>query len=116
MGRLGGIRTGLDSRVADREAVFAAGDAVTGGGSIVDAIDQGKRAAIAIDRFLGGDGDISETFAPPWSTEMEMRVDIAAQGKPVVPMPMAEAVRRKATFEMVEQGYSRDEAIADSDE
>ncbi len=47
-----------------RAGVFAAGDAVTGTSSIIQAIASGRKAAIAIDRFLEGDGRIDEKFAP----------------------------------------------------
>jgi formate dehydrogenase beta subunit len=39
-----------------REGVFAAGDAVTGTSSVIEAIAAGRKAAAAIDRFLGGSG------------------------------------------------------------
>ncbi len=38
--------------------LFAAGEAVTGPSSIIHAIAEGRRAAVAIDRFLGGEGVI----------------------------------------------------------
>jgi NADPH-dependent glutamate synthase beta subunit-like oxidoreductase/ferredoxin/Pyruvate/2-oxoacid:ferredoxin oxidoreductase delta subunit len=47
-----------------REGVFAIGDAVTGTASVIEAIAAGRRAASAVDRFLGGNGDIAEAFAP----------------------------------------------------
>jgi NADH-quinone oxidoreductase subunit F len=43
-----------DSMMTSREGVFAAGDAVTGPNTVVDAIADGKRAAGMIDRFLRG--------------------------------------------------------------
>lgn len=52
-----------------REGVFAAGDAVTGTASIIKAIASGRKAAIAIDKFLEGRGNIDEKLAPvsePW--------------------------------------------------
>ncbi|MBI4880313.1 MAG: FAD-dependent oxidoreductase [Planctomycetes bacterium] len=36
--------------------LFAGGEIATGPGALIDAIAQGKRAAAAIDRYLGGDG------------------------------------------------------------
>lgn len=46
------------------EGIFAAGDVIYGTKSVIMAIESGREAAIQIDRYLGGDGDISETLAP----------------------------------------------------
>jgi len=47
-----------------REGVFAAGDAVNGTSSVIKAIASGRKAAIALDRYLGGSGDIDEQLVP----------------------------------------------------
>jgi formate dehydrogenase (NADP+) beta subunit len=47
-----------------REGVFGAGDAVSGKGSLIDAIASGRAAAMAVDSFLEGSGIIDETLAP----------------------------------------------------
>ena len=47
-----------------REGVFAAGDAVIGTASVIKAIASGRKAAIAVDQFLEGRGDIDEKLAP----------------------------------------------------
>lgn len=44
------------------EGVFAAGDAVYGTKSVVEAIASGREAAMIIDKYLGGDGDIEESL------------------------------------------------------
>ena len=49
---------------ASSPGIFAAGDCVYGTKSVIQAIESGRRAASQIDRYLGGDGDISETLAP----------------------------------------------------
>lgn len=46
------------------EGIFAAGDVVYGTKSVIQAIASGRDAAREIDRYLGGDGDISEVLAP----------------------------------------------------
>ena len=46
------------------EGVFAAGDVIYGTKSVIQAIESGRQAASQIDRWLGGDGDISEVLAP----------------------------------------------------
>ncbi len=53
----GGVETGT-------AGVFAAGDAVSGTVSVITAIAAGRKAASAIDRYLGGDGVIDEQLAP----------------------------------------------------
>ena len=47
-----------------REGVYAAGDAVYGTSSVIQAIASGRKGAMAIDRFLEGNGNIDETLAP----------------------------------------------------
>lgn len=44
------------------EGIFAAGDAVTGTKSVVEAIASGRQAAKSIDKYLDGDGNIEETL------------------------------------------------------
>lgn len=57
-GRFGGLELEHGNLVVDDEGrttnrvVFAGGDAVNGGASVVEAVRQGKRAALAIDRSL----------------------------------------------------------------
>ncbi len=45
-----------------REGIFAAGDNVRGPATVVEAIADGKNAAKAIDKFLGGDGNLRDSF------------------------------------------------------
>lgn len=46
------------------EGIFAAGDCIYGTKSVIQAIQSGREAASQIDKYLGGDGDISEVLAP----------------------------------------------------
>ncbi|MBC7287901.1 MAG: FAD-dependent oxidoreductase, partial [Armatimonadetes bacterium] len=54
--------------------VYAGGDCVRGGGSVIEAIADGQRAAVAIDRALGGLGDLPRTggfsFRSAWADEV----------------------------------------------
>ena len=45
-----------------RDGIFAGGDAVRGPASVIQAIADGRQAAISIDRYLGGKGIIDETL------------------------------------------------------
>ncbi len=51
------------------EGIFAAGDAIYGTKSVIMAIESGREAASQIDKYLGGDGDISEVLAPKQKKE-----------------------------------------------
>lgn len=63
-----GLQTGrgntivVDNYQTSKTGVFAAGDDVMGTASVVQAIAAGRGAASAIDKFLGGDGDIDEVL------------------------------------------------------
>ena len=48
----------------ERDGVFVAGDAVSGSSSVIEAIASGRKAAAAIDRYLGGSGRIDKRLAP----------------------------------------------------
>jgi NADH-quinone oxidoreductase subunit F len=54
----GTVITDLVTAQTSVAGVFAGGDVVTGGGTIIEAVAQGQRAAVAIDRYLGGGGEL----------------------------------------------------------
>lgn len=58
------IETDSYSFQTSREGVFAAGDAVSGQGSLIEAIASGRKAAMAVDSYLEGSGVIDEKLAP----------------------------------------------------
>lgn len=58
----GVVRADPDTLATSVKGIYAGGDAVTGPASIIDAIAQGRAASAAINRFLGGSGDL-ERFA-----------------------------------------------------
>ena len=57
------------TQTAGKEGVFAAGDAVHGTATVIQAIASGRKAAIAIDKYLGGSGVIDEKLAPAEEAE-----------------------------------------------
>ena len=64
LGRANSIVVKENSLATETEGVFTAGDVVYGTKSVILAIASGRDAAVEIDKYLGGDGDISETLAP----------------------------------------------------
>ena len=52
------IEVDSNTLATSRPGIFAAGDAILGPTSVVHAIGSGKKAAISIDKYLGGNGEL----------------------------------------------------------
>ena len=90
--------------------VFAAGDAATGTKSVIAAIAQGRDAASSIDRYLGGDGDISAELLDPEPAEKKLgKAPEEFYTKAVLPQ-FVPGDERKLTFEPFECPFTEDEA------
>jgi NADPH-dependent glutamate synthase beta subunit-like oxidoreductase/2,4-dienoyl-CoA reductase-like NADH-dependent reductase (Old Yellow Enzyme family) len=83
-------------------AVFAGGDCVTGPDSVVGAVRAAKTAAAAIDRFLGGRGEI---IAPKVRNKQLSR-PIDEQEKQREINPKVPAAERARCFVEIETGFS----------
>ncbi|MDO4622864.1 MAG: FAD-dependent oxidoreductase [Eubacteriales bacterium] len=59
-----------NDKSASVEGIFAAGDCIYGTKSVIAAIESGREAASQIDKYLGGDGDITEKLAPEQDASM----------------------------------------------
>ena len=65
------LQANSDTLATARDGVFAGGDAARGPASVIQAIVDGRQAAISIDRYLGGQGIVDETLVQveetsPW--------------------------------------------------
>jgi NADH-quinone oxidoreductase subunit F len=96
------------------KGVFAGGDVVSGPASVVEAIAHGRRAAIAIDRFLGGDGNIDEQLAPAEDLEGLPALKAETRARPRPKMGHLSPSSRTRHFRQVEKGYSKAEAIKEA--
>ena len=89
--------------------VFAGGDVVSGPQSIISAIAHGRETAKAIDKFLGGQGDIDEVLATPQKEILVPELDGHVRSRNE--MPLRKAWQRTTGFDQVELGLT-DEQIA----
>lgn len=95
-----------------KQGVFAGGDVVTGPASIIGGIAQGRTAAQAIDRHLGGSGEISETLAEP---EEEVLLDpFSVHVQPRNELPHLKIWERALGFDQVELELSEDRIKAEA--
>lgn len=108
-GRIAVAETDL---ATDQEGIFAGGDVVSGPDTIIGAMAHGRKAATAIDQYLGGDGNIDEVLAAP---ENEVVLpEFVTEVKPGVDMAILRPWERTAGFEQVELGLTDDQVTAES--
>jgi len=101
---------------ATRPGVFAAGDAATGTGFVIEAVAAGHKVSGTIHQFLSGQ-PLEPRFAPdlpvvkmtPAEAQTRVRRD-EIRVTPRVAMPMVHADERRASFAEIERGYSETEA------
>jgi NADPH-dependent glutamate synthase beta subunit-like oxidoreductase len=90
--------------------VYAGGEVARGPSSVVEAVAAGASAALAIDKYLGGDGDIYQTAAAseeldPYIGQMEGFASINR-----VDIPKISPNVRIKNFEMIEICYNEEQA------
>jgi formate dehydrogenase beta subunit len=108
------IAVNPDDLSTGRKGVFAGGDAVSGELSFIDAVVAGRKAAMSIDRFLGGTGDIDEVLAPVAEGMPRVgRIPNFAHRKRVS-APRVSAPERKQSFAKVELGYTDEQGAEES--
>ena len=100
----------LVSLETNQRGIFAGGDAVTGPSSFIEAIAAGRQAAISIDKYLGGSGEIDINPIRP----EEKVVQTELQGFPVndrIRMATEPIDGRLKDFSSVELGFDEEQAI-----
>lgn len=85
--------------------IFAGGDAVAVSGSVVHAVARGRKAAGAIDRFLGGDGRIDKKPFPRKVPDPRFGREDGFARKPRVPVPESPPGKTRFDFSEVVLGY-----------
>jgi NADPH-dependent glutamate synthase beta subunit-like oxidoreductase len=108
--------------MTSKPGVFIGGDAVSGGGTVIEAINAGKVAAKYIDKFLRGE-PVAEDIE---DKTRRIAVYLGAQksAEPLAecvdyghrqPMPVRTVQERTDDFEAVELGYSLEQVTAEAD-
>lgn len=94
--------------------VFAAGDVVTGTKSVIAAIAAGRNAAQAMDRFMGGDGNISEVLIEKEKPDPFLGPCPSFAEKKRLTGVFKAPERRKMGFEIIEEAFQTEEAIEEA--
>lgn len=103
--------TDQDTLMTTMPGVFAGGDISRGSDVAITAIADGKKAAVSIDLFLGGKGELNkgQAIEIPAPTDEDELVEHER-----FPMEILPAATRKHCFKEVVQGYHKLNAIAES--
>jgi len=94
------------------EGVFAAGDAVTGPATVIEAIGGGKRAAESIDRYLSAIPQPKMPPVPVRRGRIEW-LEVPASVKMTLErpqMPLLDIDQRRTSFRYIELGYAENDA------
>ncbi len=109
----GGLELNRSTFKADRRTlatgeagVFAGGDCVLGPATVVEAVSQGKTAAVSIDKYLGGDGDV----VPAPKHERKFSAPIYEEKMQRTHVRMLPVDSRLGSFDEVEIGYDEKSA------
>ena len=100
-----------DTLATSREGVFTGGDAVTGPSTVIEAIAAGRRAAVSMDKYLGGSGVIDETLVP---AEEEELPEIEEEEKPRISIPSLPLCDRLNNFAEVELSLGEEAAVEEA--
>jgi NADPH-dependent glutamate synthase beta subunit-like oxidoreductase len=104
--RNGTITANPDTLVTSLEGVFAGGDGVTGPDSVIRAIAAGRLAAVSIDKYLGGKGNIEEIFTTPETAQPYKTEEGGVEKRQEIPGAAAE--KRVKNFDRTELGYTKE--------
>jgi NADPH-dependent glutamate synthase beta subunit-like oxidoreductase len=93
------------------DGVFSGGDVINGGGTVIEAIADGQRAAIAIDQYLGGSGtlppDVSMSLYRASDEELAKAITSNRE-------PMLSVEERLGGFREVVNGFQHAGACAEA--
>jgi len=96
------------------DGIFAAGDGVTGTQSVIKAIAAAREAVSEIDRFLGGDGDITENLAPEQVANPRIGKEEGFASRERV-APMVDEVEARVTcFDAMDHGFCQEMALCEA--
>ena len=97
------------------EKFFAGGDAVTGPWTVVGAIAAGHQAAGDIDQAIRNKNGEPPYEAPPEEEiEIPLEIDEETEEQPQARMPELDVTERRTSFDEVELGFSREDAVKEA--
>jgi NADPH-dependent glutamate synthase beta subunit-like oxidoreductase len=94
--------------------VYAGGDVTSFSGTVIHAIAAGRKAASAIDKALGGAGDIEEVLFERGTPNPNVGRHEGFAGRPREKVPEIEVERRNESFREVALGFTEEQALKEA--
>lgn len=114
MNRWGYILADEETLACSREGVFSGGDVVSGPASVIKAIQDGRKAAISIDKYLGGKGQIDQKLVPEEQDNPWLGRDEGFADKERAQMPTLVVEERTNNFEQIECCFNEKSAVEEA--
>jgi NADH-quinone oxidoreductase subunit F len=111
----GTVEVNMKTLATAAEGIFAAGDNVRGPATVVEAVGDGKNAAMAIDVYLGGEGQAPNAYRDEL-VNMVVSYDEAEYQKEIgkTKMPHLPISKRNLNFNEVVLGYDSKAAVEEA--
>ena len=114
LNKKGNIAADPDTLSTNLPGVFAGGDAVSGGTTVVDAIAAGHKAALSVDRYIRGE-ELKDAAKPKKVIEIEEeKLPRFTERRERARMPKLSTKERIGSFKGVELGFSREAALEEA--
>ncbi|MHA2430339.1 MAG: FAD-dependent oxidoreductase, partial [Promethearchaeota archaeon] len=94
--------------------IFAGGEVISSPGSVVDAIEMGRKVASSIDKYLGGNGEIDDIFVKPDVSNPWLGRDEYFYDKTRAQMPLLSLEERQSSFNEIELGFNETIAMEEA--
>jgi heterodisulfide reductase subunit A-like polyferredoxin len=109
----GGIISDRKTAKTNIEGIFTGGDCMRGPATVIEAIADGNRAALAIINYIEGTDLPIDPFILP-QTKLEEIDTRSFKRSPRAAMPLIDLKRRKTTFDEVETGFTEEAALKEA--
>ena len=111
----GAFLTDPDTLATAVAGIFSGGDSARGPASAVEAMADGQKAAMAIDKLLGGDGRLPNRYRDRLKgTKVSYDEEAYADEHPRLAMPEVPLTDRYRNFKEVEMGYTARVAVEEA--
>ncbi len=104
----------LAAEVDAARGIVIGGDLLTGPRTVIDAIAGGRQGAVLLDKFFGGDGNISQAFPETQTVPPLAEIRSRYADKSRTPMPMLGVDKRINNFPEVNLGFDEQTACTEA--